>query len=79
MVETIEVGARGHVARTVPRLLKRLGRGPQLVRADIKNMSAIAARCTYAIYLARESTYWDVHRDLLARETASPLLPDPLT
>jgi hypothetical protein len=77
-VATIEVGARGYVARTVPRLLKRLGRGPQLISADIKNISTIAARCTYAIYLARESTGWDVNRELLTNVTASMDVPDQL-
>ena len=76
-VATIEVGARGYVARTVPRLLKRLGRESRLVSVDIKNLSVIAARCTYAIYLARESRGWDVHRELLGKETVLTAVPDP--
>jgi hypothetical protein len=75
-VATIEVGARGYVARTVPRLLKRLGRESRFISADIKNISSIAARCTYAIYLARESPGWDVQRELLEKETASTAVPD---
>jgi hypothetical protein len=67
-VATLEIGARGFVARTVPRMLKRLGRGPRQIRADIKNVSNIAARCTYAIYLARESISWDTHRELLTKD-----------
>jgi hypothetical protein len=70
-VLTIEVGARGFVARSLSRLLKRLGRGPKKISKDYKNISSIVARCTYAIYLARETKYWDVKRELLTAETAS--------
>ena len=74
---TIEVGVRGFVARTLPRLLKRLGQGPKKISKDIKNISSIVARCTYAIYLARETSYWDVKRELLTAETASKANPNP--
>jgi hypothetical protein len=68
---TIEVGARGFVARTLPYMLKRLGRCPRIVNMDCKIISSIVARCTYGIYLARESVYWDVKRALLTTETTS--------
>ena len=74
---TIEVGVRGFVARTLPRLLKRLGQGPKKISKDIKNISSIVARCTYAIYLARKTDYWDVKRELLTAETASKANPNP--
>lgn len=62
---TIEVGARGFVARTLPGLLRKLGRTPKQINADCKAISDIAARCTFAIYLARESSLWDTSRELL--------------
>jgi hypothetical protein len=76
-VLTIEAGARGFVARTLPRLLKNLGRDPKKISKDYKNISSIVARCTYAIYLARETTYWDVKRELLTAEIASKANPKP--
>ena len=55
---TIEAGARGFVARTVPRFLKRLGRCKKKINSDCKSISSITARCTYTIYLARDSIDW---------------------
>ena len=60
-VATLEVGARGF-ARTAPRLPKQLGRGPS---TDIKHIANIVARGTYAVYLARDSSDWDMNRELL--------------
>jgi hypothetical protein len=62
---TIEAGARGYVARNIPRLLKQLGRKPRDVSKDVKQISSISARCTYTIYLARDCTDWDAKRELL--------------
>ena len=74
---TIEAGARGFVARTLPRLLRHLGRCPKKISTDCKNISSIAARCTYTIYLARESIDWDANRELLTEENASTASPNP--
>ena len=48
-VATIKAGARGFIAKTLPHLLKRLGRCPKKISADCKTIS-IAAQCTYTIY-----------------------------
>ena len=77
LVHTIEVGARGFVARSIPRVLKSLGRSPKQINADVKNLSTLVARCTYAIYLARESPDWDVQRELLTMGNASTAAPKP--
>ena len=63
-VMTIEAGARGFVARTIPRCLNRLGLAPRHINRACKDISAIVSRCTYTIYLARESKGW-VQQDLL--------------
>merc|ERR1712194_277711 len=77
-VSTLEVGARGFVARTVPRLLKGLGRPPKKIKEDMTNLSNIVARCTYAIYLSRDSPSWDVKRELLTVQgLASTAVPEP--
>lgn len=65
---TIEAGARGFVARTVPHFLKRLGRCKKKINSDCKSISSITARCTYTIYLARDSIDWDTKRELLTEE-----------
>ena len=77
LVHTIEVGARGFVARSTPRVLKSLGRSPKQISADVKILSSLVARCTYAIYLARESPDWDVQRELLTVGNASTATPKP--
>ena len=74
---TIEAGARGFVARTLPHFLKRLGRCPKNINSDCKTISSIAARCTYTIYLARESIVWDAKRELLTEEFAPTATPNP--
>ena len=63
-VMTIEAGARGFVARTIPRCLNRLGLAPRHINRACKDISSIVSRCTYTIYLARESKGW-VQQDLL--------------
>lgn len=77
-VATLEVGTRGFVARTVPRCLRRLGRTPKQIKEDMKNLSNIVARCTYAIYLASTSNFWDVKRErLTVQGLASTAIPEP--
>lgn len=68
---TLEAGARGYVARTIPRVLKLLGRAPKQIKTDVSKISNISARCSFAIYLARESFEWDENRELLTAEDAS--------
>ena len=77
LVHTIEIGARGFVARSTPRVLKCLGRSPKQISADVKNISTLIARCSYAICLARENPNWDVHRELLTMGDALTATPKP--
>jgi hypothetical protein len=78
LVSTLEVGARGYVARTVPRMLKRLGRESKEISADMRNLSNLVARCSYGIYLARESSFWDLKRErLTVQGLASTAIPNP--
>lgn len=65
---TIEAGARGHVAKSIPRLLKRLGRSSKDINSDCKNISNIVSKCTHTIYLSREVYEWDKNRSLLSLE-----------
>jgi hypothetical protein len=80
LVATMEVGARGFVARTVPQTLKKLGRESKEISADMRNLSNLVARCTYGIYLARESEFWDGKRErLTVQRLASTAIPKPPT
>jgi hypothetical protein len=68
---TIEVGARGYVADTVPICLKRLGLSPRKTRQVCKTLADIVSRCTYTIFLARKSKTWAQQRPLLSLNPAS--------
>ena len=60
-----EVGARGFVAKSTFRCLSALGLSPTAKKALVRDMSNIAARCSYAIYLARGNRVWDRNMSLL--------------
>ena len=57
-VKPIEVGARGFVARSLPRLLRELGLSNREVSTFCRSLAAVVARCSYSIYLASSSREW---------------------
>ena len=59
-VRPIEVGARGFVARSVPRLLRDLGLSSREVSTLCRTLATVVARCSYTIYLAYSSAEWRV-------------------
>jgi len=77
VLRTIEAGARGYVAKSLPRCLKELGLGPRKLNRVIKDVSTIVARCTYAIFLAHDVKEWYTKRALLTLDPASTADPDP--
>ena len=52
---TIESGARGFVANSLPRFLKRIGFKSAVARYVCQDVSEVTARCSYGIWLARGS------------------------
>ena len=62
---TIEVGARGFVAKSTLRFLSSLGFSRRSSSALSKNLSNVSARCSYAIFNAQSSPHWDSKRSLL--------------
>ena len=62
---TIEVGARGFVAKSTIKMFRALGFSYGDTSRIAKDLMAIAARCSYAIYVARENPFWDVNKSLL--------------
>jgi hypothetical protein len=61
----IEVGARGHVAHSVRRCLATLGLGRPRCSRVCKALAVVAARCSYAIWLARNGTALESGRELI--------------
>lgn len=59
-VRPIEVGARGFVARSVPRLLRDLGFSSRELSTLCRTLATVVARCSYTIYLASSSSEWRV-------------------
>ena len=66
-----EVGARGFVAISTHRCLKKLGLDGLARKKLIRNLGKVSARCSYAIYLARSNAKWDRKRVLLHPEEVS--------
>ena len=69
---TVEVGARGFVAKSLLKCLKALGLVRSAVSQLAKYVSNISARCSYAIYLAHSSVHWDPKKPLLEHELSKP-------
>ena len=69
VVLPVEVGARGYVAHSVRRCLSALGLPPSKCTAACKALSVVVARCSFAIWLARNCLSWDVGRELVVAET----------
>jgi hypothetical protein len=59
VLKTIEVGTRGCVAATVPRLLAALGITGGKIRSITKALSACCATCSFEIYKARRVPTWN--------------------
>ena len=68
---TVEAGARGCVADTFRRFLKKIGLPSREIRELLKNLAFATARCSYAIYLAARNKFWQKHA-LLGAANAKP-------
>ena len=62
---TIEVGARGFVAKSTIQMLRSLGLSNSTISKCTKDLSVIAAKCSYAIYVARNCVHWDSKKPLI--------------
>ena len=62
---TIEVGARGFVAKSTRKFLRKLGLPSKETSKLLKTLSTITAKCSYSIYQHRSNKIWDSSRDLL--------------
>ena len=79
---TIEVGARGFVAKSTLQFLYALGLSHNSSSVIAKKLSSISARCSYAIYVVHSSLHWDSKRPLLEpvekKDHVSPELKESL-
>ena len=64
-VLTLEVGARGFVARSTYTFLRKIGLTASTARNTCRQVSEVAARCSYAIYLRHSEKLWNSSRTLL--------------
>lgn len=62
---TLEVGARGFVSKFVKSWLRKFGFSSRAATVLCKDLSVIAAKCSYAIYRARSSKVWELNKPLL--------------
>ena len=53
---TVEIGVRGFIGVSLNKNLRALGIPQKAISQLGKNLATIAARCSYAIYLAANST-----------------------
>jgi hypothetical protein len=64
-VLTLEVGARGFVARSTYTFLRKIGFTATAAMTTCRQVSEVAARCSYAIYLRHSEKLWNSSRVLL--------------
>ena len=69
---TVEAVARGCVADTFRRFLKKIGLHPRVSRELRKNVAFATARCSYAIYLAARNKIWQKYALLRAANAKPP-------
>lgn len=62
---TIEVGARGFVARSTYTFLRKISLSPSEAKHACCGVSEVAARCSYSIYLRHDKKTWSSARTLL--------------
>lgn len=62
---TIEVGCRGFVALSTRVCLRRLGFTHSETSQICKSLSLVVARCSYAIYLARDDAQFDSNQEYI--------------
>lgn len=55
----VEVGARGYCSDSVRTCLRRLGFPPKSIRCILKLLGSIAMKCSFHIWLARDSKPWE--------------------
>ena len=75
---TIESGVCGSVALSMLSFLRKMGLSSTKARAACKIISTITAKCSFTIFLSRETELWNCKRDLLTIEEvhSSPWLPE---
>ena len=76
-VLTLEVGARGFVARSTYTFLRKIGFKPKDAKHACRQVSEVAARCSYAIYLRHNEENWNSSRKLLVPHACKEPITEP--
>ena len=85
VIRTAEAGARGFVSHRFKRVFRELGLSSREATTACKNVSSVVARCSYGIWLQRNSVGWNASRELVVPNhflqpapttTPTPLLMD---
>ena len=77
-VLTIEAGARGFVAKSMQSFFRKIGFTGTLARKVCKDISVVTARCSYGIWLMRNTATWNSSRQLVVPNTEDYESPPPL-
>ena len=74
-VFSLEVGARGFVARSTYKFLRRIGFTGLTATKTCRQVSEVVARCSYAIFIRHSEKEWNSSRTLLVpRDCKEPIL-----
>ena len=65
LILTVEVGARGFIAASTHQIFSKIGLTRKCIPAICKQLSEISAKCSYTIYLAASSKFWEKDKQLL--------------
>ena len=64
-LRTIEAGSRGFVAHSMRKLFRELGFSNSAAKRACKQVSLVTSRCSYGIWLMRNSKSWNASRQLV--------------
>ena len=65
VIRTVEAGARGFVSHRFNKVFRELGLSSTEATTACKNVSLVVARCSYGIWLQRNSVGWNASRELV--------------
>ena len=82
VLRTIEAGARGFVSHRFQKAFRELGLTSKETSTACKDISSVAARCSYGIWLMRKTAIWNASRELVVPnhflQPAPTTTPTPL-
>jgi len=74
VVLPFEVGARGFVAKSLQKFLRKVGLSKTANKQCCRHVSEVAARCSYAINLNSDKQHWTLRSPIFPNSLESPTL-----